>query len=61
MKSSKKGVTDIQKLSKDMKFSQIQETLPFQEYSYIELHKKSFEKSELGILRSLIPIEELVK
>ncbi len=44
-----------------MKISEITSTLDFTEKNYIQSHLESFKTSKLGVMKSLLPIEELVK
>ncbi len=44
-----------------MKISEISQRIDFSEFKYVEEHKKYFDKSELGILKSLLPMQELIK
>ena len=43
-----------------MKYSEIRQTLAFSEFSYFNEHQILFPTTELGLFRSLLPIEELV-
>ena len=46
-------------MSKVHKISEIAPVLPFSEYDFYDLYRRSFEKSELGRIRSLLPLHEM--
>ena len=47
--------------AKVMKISEITATFEFSEFSYVKSHLAGFQMNKLGVLKSLLPIEELVK
>lgn len=44
-----------------MEISEITSTFDFTEKNYIQSHFESFKTSKLGVMKSLLPIEEFVK
>ncbi len=44
-----------------MKISELTATLNFSEFDYVKLHQAGFSKSKLGVIKSLLPIDELVR
>lgn len=43
-----------------MKIIETTATFSFTEFDYVKSHLSGFEKSKLGVLKSLLPIEELI-
>ena len=46
-------------MSKVQNFAGISQSLPFTEFDYYELYRESFEKSELGRMKKILPLHEM--
>ena len=48
-------------MSKVQNFAEIAPNLPFTEFDFYDLYRKTFEKSELGRIKKLIPLHEMAE
>ena len=46
-------------MSKVQNFAGISQSLPFTEFDFYELYRRTFEKTELGRMRKLLPLHEM--
>ena len=48
-------------MTKVRKFAEITPNLPFSEFNFYELYRETFEKSELGRMKKLLPLREMAE
>ena len=48
-------------MSKITNFAEIAPNLPFTEYDFYDLYRETFEKSELGRIKHLLPLREMAE
>ena len=48
-------------ISKIRNFVEITPNLPFSEFNFYELYRETFEKSELGRMKKLLPLHEMAE
>ena len=48
-------------MSKVQNFAGLHQSLPFTEFDFYEIYRQSFEKSELGRMKRLLPLHEMAE
>ena len=55
------GIAKKLAMSKIRNFAEIAPSIPFSEYDFYDLYRSTFEKSELGRIKKLLPLREMAK
>ena len=55
------GIKVKDNMSKITNFAEIAPNLPFTEYDFYDLYRETFEKSELGRIKHLLPLREMAE
>ena len=55
------GIKVKDNMSKITNFAEITPNLPFTEYDFYDLYRETFEKSELGRIKRLLPLREMAE
>ena len=55
------GIEHKVTMSKIQNFAEITPNLPFSEFNFYELYRETFEKSELGRMKKILPLREIAE
>ena len=55
------GIEHKVTMSKIRNFAEITPNLPFSEFNFYELYRETFEKSELGRMKKILPLHEMAE
>ena len=55
------GIAKLICMSKVLNFSEIEPNIAFPEFNFYELYYSTFEKSELGMIKKLLPLREMAE
>ena len=53
------GIENIKSMTKVRRLSELSQSLPFTEYDFYDLYQKTFEGTELGRMRKVLPLHEM--